>query len=176
VIDDMLDDGNDDGVAHGVVGLVVGSGELVRARCSHEKGGFARGDEAGFQFSGVVEEEKLATAAALGGAEAAGEVVEAEFEDLFALAGAAVAGECGAAIRREFVEELPVFGGGEGYQGGGAFFAEDGGIPIDEIGEGLGALGGARHGPEDDVVERGDGFEHGIGGGASWGRGLRSLW
>ena len=110
-----------------------------------------------------MEEEELATAAALGGAEAAGEVVEAEFEDLLALAGAAVAGEGGAAVGRKFVEEFPVFGGGEGDEGGGAFFVEDGGVPIDEIGEGFGALGGAGHGPEDDVIERGDGFEDGVG-------------
>jgi hypothetical protein len=56
-----------------------------------------------------------------------------------------------------------VFGGGEGDEGGGAFLVEDGGVPVDEIGEGLGAFGGAGHGPEDDVVERGDGFEDGVG-------------
>jgi hypothetical protein len=163
VIDEVFDDGDDDGVTHGVVGLVVGGGELVGTRGSHEESGFAGGDEAGFPFSGVVEEEKLATAAALGGAEAAGEVVEAEFEDLLALAGAAVAGEGGAAVGREFVEEFPVFGGGEGDEGSGALFVENGGVPIDKIGEGLWSLGGARYGPEDDVVERGDGFEDGLG-------------
>ena len=163
VIDEVPDDGDDDGVAHGVVGLVVGGGELVGSRGSHKEGGFAGGDLAGFPFSGVVEEEELATAAALGSAEATGEVVEAEFEDLFALAGAAVAGEGGAAVGREFFEEFPVFGGGEGDEGGCAFLVEDGGVPVDEIGEGFGALGGAGHGPEDDVIERGDGFEDGVG-------------
>ena len=163
VIDEVLDDGDDDGVAHGVVGLVVGGGELVGSRGSHEEGGFAGGDEAGFPFSGVVEEEELATAAALGGAEAAGEVVEAQFEDLLTLAGAAVAGEGGAAVGRESVEEFPVFGGGEGDEGGGAFLVEDGGVPIDEISESFGTIGGAGHGPEDDVIERGDGFEDGFG-------------
>jgi hypothetical protein len=102
VIDEVFDDGDDDGVAHGVVGLVVGRGQLVRAWSAHEKGGFAGSDEAGFPFSGIVEEEELATAATLGGAEAAGEVVEAEFKDLLALAGAAVAGEGGAAVERKF--------------------------------------------------------------------------
>ena len=163
MIDEVFDDGDDDGVAHGVVGLVVGRGELVGSRSSHEQGGFAGSDEAGFPFSAIVEEEKLATAAALGGAEAAGEVVEAEFEDLLALAGAAVAGEGGAAAGRESVEELPVFGGGEGDEGGGALFVENGGVPIDEIGESLGALGGTGHGPEDDIIERSDGFENGLG-------------
>ena len=163
VIDEVLDDGDDDGVAHGVVRLVVGGGELVGRRCSHEEGGFAGGDEAGGPLSSVVKKEELATAAALRSAEAAGEVVEAEFEDLLALAGAAVAGEGGAAVGREFFEELPVFGGGEGDQGGGALLVEDGGVPIDEIGEGLGALGRAGHGPEDNVIERGDRFEDGVG-------------
>ncbi len=163
MIDEVLDDGDHDGVAHGVVGLVVGFGELVRSRGSHEEGGFAGGDEAGFPFSGIVEEEKLATAATLGGTEAAREVVEAEFKDLLALAGATVSGEDGALVEREFFEELTVFRGGQGKQGFGAFLTEDGGVPIDEIGERLGALGGARHGPEDDVFERGDGFEDGVG-------------
>ncbi len=134
MIDEVFDDGDDDGVAHGVVGLVVGRGEFVGSRGSHEESGFAGGDEAGFPFSGIVEEEELATAAALGGAEAARDVVKAEFEDLLALAGAAVAGEGCAAIGREPVEQLAVFGGGEGDEGGGALFVENGGIPIDEIG------------------------------------------
>ena len=163
MIDEVFDDGDDDGVTHGVVGFVVGRGELVGSRGSHEQGGFAGSDEAGFPFSGVVEEEELATAAALGGAEAAREVVEAEFENLLAFAGSAVAGEGGTTIGRESVEELPVFGGGEGDEGGGAFVVEDGGVPIDEIGEGPRALGGTGHGPEDDVIERSDGFENGLG-------------
>ena len=56
-----------------------------------------------------------------------------------------------------------MFGGGECDECGGSFLVKDGGVPIDEIGEGLGALGGAGHGPEDDVIKRGDGFEDGIG-------------
>jgi hypothetical protein len=99
----VFDNVDDDCVAHGVVRLVVGAGELVGRRCSHEESGFAGGDEAGGPLSGVVEKEKLATAAALGGAEAAGEVVEAEFEHLLALAGAAVAGEGGAAVGRKLL-------------------------------------------------------------------------
>lgn len=163
MIDQVFHDRDDDGVAHSVVGLVVGSGEFVRAWSAHEESSLAGGNQAGFPFSGVVEEEKLATAAALCGAEAAGEVVKAKFEDLLALPGAAVAGEGSAAVRRESVEELPVFGGGEGDEGGSALFVENGGVPIDEIGEGLWALGGAGHGPEDDVIERGNGFENGVG-------------
>jgi hypothetical protein len=158
MIDEMLNDWNDDGVAHGVVGLIVGCGKLVGTRGPHEEGGFARGDEAGFPFSRIVEEEELTATAALGGAEAAGKIVEAEFKDLFPLTGSAVAGKGGSSVGRELVEEFPVFGGGEGNQGGCALFIEDGGIPIDEIGEVFGALGGARHSPEDDVIERRDGF------------------
>ena len=96
VINQVLHDGNYDGIAHGVVGLVVGGGELVGLRSPHEESGFAWGDETSRPVAFVVEEEELATAAAFGGAEAAGEVVEAEFEDLSAVAGAAVAGEDGA--------------------------------------------------------------------------------
>jgi hypothetical protein len=55
-----------------------------------------------------------------------------------------------------------VFWRDQGKQGGGAFLVEDGGIPVDEVGEGFGTLCGARHSPEDYVVERGDGFEDGI--------------
>jgi|LakMenE01Jun11ns_1017448.scaffolds.fasta_scaffold9632400_1 hypothetical protein len=105
VIDEVLDDGDDDGVAHGVVGFVVGFGEFVGARRTHEQGGFARGDLAGGPFSGVMQQEELATAAALCGAEASRKVVESEFEDLLAMAGAAVAGEDGALAGWKFVEE-----------------------------------------------------------------------
>jgi hypothetical protein len=55
-----------------------------------------------------------------------------------------------------------MFGGGERDEGGGAFHVEDGGVPVDEIGKGLRAFGGAGHGLEDDVIERGDGFENGF--------------
>ena len=163
MINEVLHDGDDDGVAHGIVGLVVGGGEFVGARGSHEEGGFAGGDEARIPFSGVVEEEKLATAAAFGGSEAPGEIVEAEFEDLLALSGAAVTGECGASVGRESVEEFPVFGGSKRNQGAGPLLAEDGGVPIDEIGQIFGALGWAGHGPEDDVVERSDSLEDRVG-------------
>ena len=71
VIHEVLNHRDDDGVAHGVVGFVVGGGKLVGPGRSHEEGGFASGDQTGFPFSGLVEEEELATAAALGGSKAA---------------------------------------------------------------------------------------------------------
>ena len=55
-----------------------------------------------------------------------------------------------------------MFGSSEGDEGGSAYFIKDRGVPIDEIGEGLGALRRTGHGPENDVTERGDGFEDGV--------------
>ena len=159
----MFDDGDDDGVAHGVVGFVVGCGKFVAFGRSHEEGGFAGGDEAGGPSAVVVEEEELAAAAAFGGAEAAGEVVEAEFEDLFAVAGAAVAGESDAGAGGELVEQCAVVGGDDGEEGVGAGLVEDGGVPIDEVGEVAGARFGLGHGPPNGVVEGGEGAADGLG-------------
>ena len=100
VIYEVFHDGHDHGVAHGVVGLVVGVGEFVGAWCTHQKGGFTGGDEAGCPAAFVVKEKELPAAATFGGAEAAREVVEAELEDLFAVAGAAVAWEDGTLVAR----------------------------------------------------------------------------
>lgn len=141
----MFYHGHHDRVPHGVVGFVVGGGKLVAVRGTHEAGCFAGRDEAGFPVAGVVEEQELATAASFGGAETPREVVEAEFEDLLAVAGAAVAGEDAAVVSREFVEQFLVLGRDEGEEGGGALLIEDRGVPVDQVAEGLRALGGAGH-------------------------------
>jgi len=93
MIDEMFYDGDDDGVSHGAVGLIVRRGKAEFIGSSHEAGCFAGGDETGIPLALVVEDEELTAAAAFGGAEAAGGVVEAEFEGLFAFAGSPVAGE-----------------------------------------------------------------------------------
>ena len=100
----------------------------------------------------------MATAAALGGPEAAGDVVEAEFEDLLAVARAAIAWENGATSMREFVEQFLVLWGYEGQEGGSTFFIKNRGVPIDQVGEGLGAIGGLRYSPEYDVFQGCNGF------------------
>ena len=103
VIDEVFDDRYDDRVAHGIVRLVVGGREVVGARGTHEESCLTWCNEARFPCSGVVEEEKLATAAALGCTKAAREVVESELEDLFAFACAAIARKGGAPVGGELV-------------------------------------------------------------------------
>lgn len=114
VIDEMLDDRDDDGVAHGVVGLVVGFGQLVESRGSHEGRSLAGGDLAGRPFSGVVEEEELAAAPAFGRAQATGKVVETKLQNLFAVAGPTVAGKNSSAGWRNLVQQLLMSGRDEG--------------------------------------------------------------
>ena len=163
VIHEVLHDRNHDGVAHGVVGFVVGRRELVGLRRSHEERGFAGGDEAGGPAALVVKDEKLAAAATFGGAEAAGEVVEAEFEDLFAVAGAPVAGEDGALIAGKLAEQFAVAGRDDGKEGPGPDFIEHRGVPVDQVAQGLAALPGLRHGPENGVFQGGDGLADRLG-------------
>lgn len=163
VIGEVFDYGDGDGVAHGTVGFVVVGGELVGIGRSHEAGGFAGGEEAGVPFSGIVEEEELAAAASLGGAEAAGEIVEAELQDLLAMAGAAVAWEGGALVGRKLVEQEAVVRCDEGEKRLCPRLFENRSLPIDQIPQRLGALPGARDGPENDVIQGRDGPLHNLG-------------
>ena len=110
----MPDNRDGDGVAHGAVGFVIVCGELVGIGCSHEAGGLAGGDEAGAPVSVLVKDEELAAASSLGGAEAAGDIVETEFQHLLAVAGTAVAGEDGSLALGEAFETVLVSGCDDG--------------------------------------------------------------
>ena len=161
VFREVPDYGDGDGVAHGAVGFVVVGGELVGIGCPHEAGGLSGGDEAGAQVPIFVEDEELAAASPFGGAEAAGNVVEAEFEDLPAVAGAAVAGEDSAMAARDAFEAGAVIGWDDGEQSPGLGLIEDRGFPVDDLGKGFGALFWKGHGPEDASLQGGDGLGDG---------------
>jgi hypothetical protein len=157
VIDEMLNYRHHHRVAHGVVRFVVGGRKTIALRRSHQLGGFAGSDFACLPNSGVVEQEKLATAASFGGTEATGEIVETEFEYLFALSGAAVSGEDGTVGGRESVNQLLVLGCDEREESGGSPFIECRSVPIDDLRQNLGTLGGPGNRPENNVVQQGDG-------------------
>ena len=162
VFREVLNYGDGDGIAHGAVGFVVVGGKLVGIGCSHEAGCLAGGDEAGAPVSVLVEDEELAAASSFGSTEAAGDVVEAEFEDLLAVAGAAVAGEDGSLALRDAFEAGEVTGGDDGSQSLGLGLIEDRGFPVDDLGKCLGALFWKRHGPEDASLQGGDGLGDGL--------------
>lgn len=122
---------NDDGITHGIVGFVVRGGKEEALWCSHESGGFAGGDESGPPFSAIMEEQKLATAATLGGTEATGKIVKTQFKNLLAIAGAAVTGKDRTMGARKSVEQFLVFGGDESKQRSGTLSIENWRIPLD---------------------------------------------
>ena len=66
----MLDDWHDNGVSHRIIGFMIGSRQLIAFRSAHEAGGFASSDQPGVPFPGIVQQEKLATTAALSGTQA----------------------------------------------------------------------------------------------------------
>ena len=163
MIDEMFYNWDDDGVSHRAVGLIVRGRKAELVGSSHEAGCFAGGDETGIPFALIVKDKKLAAAASFGGAEAAGGVVKAEFESLFAFARAAVAGEDCALRKRKLVEQFLMAWRDQGHQFALPLVIEDRSAPIDDLGQSLGTFFRARHGPEDGVVERSDGFEDYLG-------------
>src|SRR5262245_4647888 len=75
-------DWNCHAIAHRAVSVVVRAGQLKIVVCAHQSRAFSSGQQSGSYFSAVDDQNNLSAAAAVGGAQTAGQAVESQLQPL----------------------------------------------------------------------------------------------